>query len=270
MLNSTVRGMILGALLVSVSGIVAAQVANPTWLPCSRCLSLEQEAEATAKAKTLPFTPRDLSGVWGLGTNGFNLNQAAVPPMTPWGQAKYDAAKPGLGRRGVPLGNDPMMICDPLGHVRSYTYNYGMEFVQTPSRIFQFFEYDHVWRTIYMDGRKLPTDTDPRWYGYAVGRWDGDTLVVESAGYDERTWLDQDGHPHSDQMHVTERYRRVDAGTLQVEVTVQDPKTYTRPWVTNSTIRLNPLAELGEQFCSPSEEEAYRLQMREPAAREAR
>src|SRR5438128_1178782 len=75
-------------------------------------------------------------------------------------------------------------------------------------RVLQFFEYDHVWRTIYTDGRKLPTGVDPRWYGYAVGHWEGDTLVIESAGFDDRTWLDADGHPHSDQMRLLERYRR--------------------------------------------------------------
>src|SRR2546430_1873345 len=144
-------GSIGAALALTLSAIGPPQSARPTRLPRNPCLSREDEAAAAQKAKALTFGPRDLSGVWGLGTNGFNLNQSAMPPMTPWAQAQYTAAKPGLGRRGVPLGNDPMLICDPLGYVRSYTYNYGMEFVETPTRVFQFFEYDHVWRTIYTD-----------------------------------------------------------------------------------------------------------------------
>jgi hypothetical protein len=242
-----------------------AQGSTPSWLPCPRCLTDEETAAAAEKSKRVSFNPRDLSGLWGLGTNGFNLNQGSVPPMTPWAQARYDAAKPGLGRRGVPLGNDPMMICDPLGFPRSFTYNYGMDVVQTPTRMFQFFEYDHVWRTIYTDGRTLPENPDPRWYGYAVGKWEGDTFVVESLGYDDRTWLDQDGHPHSDEMRVTERYRRTGPDTMDVSLTIDDPTAYTKPWITNVTLRLNVGGEMGEQFCVPSEEATFKKLMRDPA-----
>lgn len=257
---------LLGAVVVlALSAIVFAQSSAPSWLPCPRCLTDEEQAAAAQKAKSQPFNPRDLSGLWGLGTNGFNLNQNAIPPMTPWAQAKYDAAKPGLGRRGVPLGNDPMLICDPLGYPRSFTYNYGMDVVQAAGRVFQFFEYDHVWRTIYTDGRALPEDPEPRWYGYAVGRWEGDTLVVESNGYDERTWLDQDGHPHSDEMRIVERYRRVSADSMEVQLTLTDPTAYTKPWITNATLRLNVGGEMGEQFCVPSEEDYYKKVIRDPA-----
>jgi hypothetical protein len=187
--------------------------------------------------------------------------------MTPWGQARYDAAKPGLGPRGVPLGNDPMMICDPLGYPRSFTYNYGMEFVEAPGRILQMFEWGHTFRTIWMDGRALPPqdEAEPRWLGYAVGRWDGDTLVIESHGYDDRSWIDQDGHPHSNQMRLVERYRRATSDTMEVTVTLTDPEAYTAPWVTKTTLRLNPLAEIGEYFCVPSDEAVFKTQMREPA-----
>ena len=245
---------------------VAVSAQAPTWRPGNRSMTSAQEKEAAAKAKTLPLKARDLSGVWGLGANGFNLDQRAVPPMTPEGKARYDAAKPGLGPRGVPLGNDPLMICDPVGYPRSFTYNYGMEFIETPGRTLQFFEWGHTWRTIWTDGRALPTEVDePRWYGYAVGRWDGDTFVVESNGYDERSWLDQDGHPHSADMHVVERYRRATSDTIEVTTTLTDSMTYSQPWVTKSTLRLNPLAEIGEYFCVPSDEEVFRKLMREPA-----
>jgi hypothetical protein len=252
--------------VVLTGALILPAVAQQTgWLPCSRCLTSQQERDAAAKAKGVPFRPRDFSGVWGLGQNGFNLDQNAVPPMTPWGQARYNAAKPGLVPRGVPLGKVPMMICDPLGYPRSFTYNYGMEFVETKGRMLQFFEWGHTWRTIWMDGRALPESPEPRWLGYAVGRWDGDTLVVESNGFDERSWLDQDGHPHSDAMRLVERYRRAGPDTMEATVTLDDPQAYTKPWVTKTTLRLNPLSEIGEYFCVPSDEEVFRKLMREPA-----
>ena len=117
----------------------------------------------------------------------------------------------------------------------------------------------------------MPTQVDePRWYGYAVGRWDGDTFVVESNGYDDRSWLDQDGHPHGSAMRVVERYRRATPDTMEVLVTLTDPETYTQPWVTKTTVRLNPNAEIGEYFCVPSDEEVFRQKMREPAGGAAR
>jgi hypothetical protein len=261
-MRTLLTAVCIGAILAL--SVVSAQ--TPTWRPGNRSLTTAQEREAATKAKAVAFKPRDLSGVWGLGANGFNLDQRAVPPMTPEGKAKYDAAKPGLGPRGVPLGNDPLMICDPVGYPRSFTYNYGMEFIETPGRTMQFFEWGHTFRAIWTDGRKLPTEVDePRWYGYAIGRWEGDTFVVESNGYDERSWLDQDGHPHSDQMRIVERYRRVTGDTMEAIITLTDPQNYTQPWVTKTILRLNPLAEIGEYFCVPSDEAIFKEKMREPA-----
>ena len=231
------------------------------WLPCPRCQTEKQQAEAAARVKGQSFNPRDLSGPWG--DNG--LAFSAAPPMTPAGQAKYDAARPGMGPRAVPLGNDPMMICDPLGYPRLLNYNYGMEFIHLPGRTLQVFEFGHTFRTIWTDGRALPVDADPTWLGYAVGRWEGDTFVVESTGFDERTWLTTQGHQHSDRMRLTERYRRSAYDTLEVSLTIDDPATYTKPWVTTGRIRLAAGSEVAEYFCVPSEEEAYRKLVREPA-----
>src|SRR5438093_6440608 len=99
-----------------------------------------------------------------------------------------------------------------------------------PGRILMFFEGQHTVREIWMDGRKLPDDPDPRWYGYSVGRWEGDTLVVETAGFNDKTWLGAQGQPHSDEMRTIERYRRVDHDTIQFNLTIDDPKTYTKTW----------------------------------------
>jgi hypothetical protein len=257
----------IGAVAILMMSSAATRGQSADWRLCPVCMTQEQNAQATEQAKKQRFDPHDISGLWGVGTLGFNLSQNTVPPMTPWGQARYDAAKPGLGRRGTPLGNDPMMICDPLGYPRWFTYNYGMEFVVTPGRVFQFFEYGHAWRTIYTDGRKLPdaNDVDPRFLGYAVGKWAGDTFVVESTGFDDRSWLDQDGHPHSQSMHLTEYYRRTGPDAMEVTVMIDDPMAYTRSWKTDITLKLNPAAEVGEYFCVPSDEETFKKKMREPA-----
>jgi len=156
------------------------------WKPCPRCQT-DAQRNAAKSDKDHPFDVHDLSGIWG--RQGIAMSND-VPPMTAWGKAKYDTAKPGMGPRAVPLGNDPMMICDPLGFPRFLNYNYGMEFGNLPGRTMQFFETYHTFRTIWTDGRSLPKDPEPRWLGYSVGKWEGDTFVVDSNGFDDRSWID--------------------------------------------------------------------------------
>jgi len=113
------------------------------------------------------------------------------------------------------------------------------------------FEYDHTVRRIYTDGRPLPKDPDPLWLGYSVGHWEGDTtFVVDTVGFNEKTWLDRLGVPHSDQLHVTERFRRVDRDHLQLEVTMQDPKALAKPWTGTLYYELRNDWDLGEISCS--------------------
>ena len=157
-----------------------------------------------------------------------------------------------------------MMHCDPLGWPRAVEYNYGMEFIMLPDRILQFFEWGGYHRTIWTDGRKLPADPpQPRWFGYNVGHWEGNTLVVESNGYEDRSWIDEDrpgrqrGIPHSDEMTIVERWTRVNYGTLNLEMTITDPKVFTKPWVSKGTTDLRPGTELGESYCVPSDSEQY-------------
>ena len=259
MRNHFVSVLIAGAAVWMMSSVVLAQ--NGSWLPCPRCQT-DAQREAVGNVADQPFDPGDLSGVWGRG--GVRLSNE-VPPMTAQGQAKFDAAKPGMGPRAVPLGNDPMMICDPLGYPRWLNYNSGMEFIHRPDRTLQFFEVYHTHRTIWTDGRGLPESPEPRWLGYSIGNWEGDTFVVESIGFDERSWLDTQGHQHSDAMKVIERYRRPSYSSLEVRLTIDDPKIYTRPWVTEATVSLSPGAEMGEYFCVPSDEALYRRTVREPA-----
>ena len=135
--------------------------------------------------------------------------------------------------------------------------------VETPGRMLQIFEYRHDWREIWLDGRPLPAleDTYPKWNGYSVGRWEGDTFVVESIGFDERSWLDKLGYPHSEEMRLEERYRRLDADTLELRMTVVDPVVYAEPFESDvKQFRLNreKSRRWDEQiYCIPAEEMTY-------------
>jgi len=226
--------------------------------------------EVPDSQKDQPFDRHSLAGIWwgrmARGTR--NSLSATPPPMTPWAQEKHDAAKPGLGPRGQPLGNDPMMICDPMGFPRILFWNnYPYEILQLPDRVIMFFDWFYTYRAIWTDGRPLPADPDPRWYGYSVGKWDGDIFVVQSNGFDDRSWLDADGHPHSDEMRLEERYRRADHNTIELTMTLTDPKAYTKPWVSEKfTLKLaDAKTEMREDVCVPSVEAKYKETIREPA-----
>lgn len=241
-------------------------------------------------AKPKPFDPHNLSGVWSMPTKrGYferhSLNDKAIkidpsvppqmgsdttpPPMTPWGKAKFDETKVSYGPRSVPpgTGNDPVSSCEPMGYPRDlWEANLRpFEFIQTPDRVLQHMQFHDVWRTVWTDGRALPKNPDPAWYGYAVGKWEGDTFVVDSAGYDDRTWIDHFGNPHSDQMRLQERYRRVDPDSLEVTMTLTDPKAYTQPWVSDKITFVNAQAAIFEEICAPSEENHFNDRIRDAA-----
>jgi hypothetical protein len=225
-----------------------------------------------APAPGPPHDPKDLQGIW-VRRGGYLGLSETPPPFTPEGKKRFDANKPSYGPRAIPpaLGNDPMGNCDPLGIPRLLLLenNPGdFEFIQIPGRVLQLFDRHHVHRIIWTDGRPLlPADADPRILGYSVGRWEGDTFVVESNAFDERTWLDHFGYPHSDEMRLTERYRRVDRDNMQLVITLTDPKIYTQPWVSETkNLRLSPLKEfVDELFCIPSQEQEFNRRLRNPA-----
>ena len=239
------------------------------WHNCPRCDNNEDRAKAWTAMKIdgHAFNPKDLSGVWGWGlgnTVDDALNTKTIPSLTEYGK-KLRAAT--MAEKGQPAhskdtsgrGSGSPINCDPYGWPRLYTYNYGFEFAMMQDKVVQFFEFDHTWRTIWTDGRKLPADPpEPHWMGWNVGHWEGNTFVIESNGYDERSWLNSSnpdgGWPHSDQMKITERYTRTSYGTLEAQMTIEDPKVFTQPWVTpKSIIKLNPANELWETFCAPSD-----------------
>ena len=231
-----------------------------------------------------PAPKRDLSGAW-VGPQNNKADPA--PPMTPAGQAVFKERR-GYGAatqlaRGGPEqqpgeSNDPFITCDPLGFPRNLLAHAissrgGMLFGSAPNRMLIAYEQQRIWREIFMDGRALPKQVDvrgapeSRYYGYSAGHWENDnTLVIETTGVDERAWLDEAGHPLSSSAHITERYTRPDQYNLQLMVTVDDPKYYTKPW---TWMRANfywmKAQEFSESFCVPSEAIEYRDSLAKPS-----
>jgi hypothetical protein len=195
-----------------------------------------------------------------------------LPSLTPEGQKKYDTEKPGYGPKAAPGGNDPILQCDPIGFPRILFFPTPLEFAEIPGRTLQFFERDHAWREIWTDGRSMPKDMDPTWYGYALGKWtDDSTFVADTAGLDDRTWMGAFGVPHSEQLRVHESHHRTDRNTIEFAITMDDPETYTKPWVGAPRIlKLQPKAEIPQYFCVWSEENSFAERIRALGAKDVK
>jgi len=202
-----------------------------------------------------PRTPDgkpDLSGLWNKVSPKYSRNIAAdlkTEEIQPWARELVEKRREDLGRdymnvQCVPLGPSYATAADSTGSEM-------MKIVQTPELIV-ILNPDLTYRQIFLDGRALESAPNPTWMGYSVGRWDGDALVVESFGFNDRTWLDHDGHPHTEALRVTERYRRRDFGHLELEVTFSDPGSYTRPWTVAVRAELAADTELIEWVCNES------------------
>ncbi len=263
-------------LSAALSQTAHAQVDEDGWGPCPRCQNNASRAAAWEEAGIDDMTEydrRDLTGVWGFnGVSAAFRNNA--PPFTPYGQELHEqtlGVMPANGRLLYTQGSEKdysLLNCNPLGNPRLYNYNYGFEFVMLEDRVLQFWELDHTWRTIWTDGRRLPEfPAVPNWLGWNIGYWEGDTFVIESTGFDDRSWIERTGaidgmpgggYPHSEEMRVVERYTRTSYGNLEADLTIHDPMVYTEPWVTpTANIVLVPGAELWEHFCVPTESDAF-------------
>lgn len=224
--------------------------------------------QQTAGSTPTQGLSHDLSGVWmpySIRMEG--IDEKARPPLTPWGQAKFDAAAPLVGPRAVAgKENNPALRCEPEAVPKSLVLPNPFEIIQIPGRMFMFFEQYHLWRTIWADGRPLPKDPDPSFLGIAVGKWEGDTFVVDTVGFNDKPWVDSYGNPRSEQMHLTERYRRLDHDTLEMQIIMDDPKAYTKTWVSPpQKFKLEPNWEVAEFFCVVDEENSYSDAVRKPA-----
>lgn len=262
MSKRVVVSIIAAAAVLTLSSVSLAQTWNSTGLSA---------VEFKAQAPGGPAPRRDLTGLWdagGAGVGGAGQapeREAARAPFTPLGEEMVRLNKPGNGPRSVPVAeiNDPLSTMgDPTGFPRLVTFELRpVQMVQTPNQVLMLYMFEKRWRVIWTDGRQLPKEPDPRWYGYSVGRWEDDyTFVVETVGMDDRTWLDNSGDPHSTDVRVEERYRRVSENTIELTVTINDPKVYTKPWMARNRLPLKRMpsnADLMEMIPSASEAAAY-------------
>jgi hypothetical protein len=199
----------------------------------------------------------DLTGVWtqyprigaaSAGEGGFTFSKGE-PPMTPWAAAKLKSTKaPHTGGYTGP-SDDTTLTCFPPGVPRIYLFNFPMEIFEVPGRVLIVYEFGHFIRQIYTDGRKHLEDANPTWMGDSIGKWEGDTLVVDTVGFNDKTWLDQVGTPHSDALHLVERIRRVAPDLLQIDFTFDDPKAFTKPWTSTKQFKLRPDWQISEYIC---------------------
>jgi len=245
-ITTTGEGMVALALIFAMGGAAAAQ-----WLS----LPLPGTARtADGKPNLNAPVPRaadgepDLSGIWNAPNYDFVQHLPPVgtePPMLPAAAALYK-------HRVETLGYDvPMTYCMPHGVPDAmFVAAHPFKIIQTPGVTILLFEEFHKYRQVFTDGRKLPVDPDPAWYGYSVGHWEAETFVVETAGFKEGSWLDNRGHPHTDALRTTERFHRTNFGTLELSVTIDDPKAYSQPWTSrNIGLVLRPDTELLEHLC---------------------
>lgn len=228
--------------------------------------------------KSGPAPKRDLSGIWDAGTleGGIQPNGAYQYPDDPEHQGRdvpYSASgkearmknRPGSGVSGqFPAAevNDPVDYCDPQGMPRNDLFELRtVEILQKTNQTVILNQYNDTWRAIWTDGRPLPQDPAPRWNGYAVGRWVDDyTFVANYVGMDPRTWLDNVGRPHSEGLKVEERWHRVNADTVELTVTIDDPTFYTQPWKALDKFVLHRLPDsydISEFICSATETAEY-------------
>jgi hypothetical protein len=199
-----------------------------------------------------PHDPHDLTGVWNprRGYGGATF-AGPGPEMTDWGRQQLKLAKASNnGDYNLTETNDPILTqCLMPGTPRIYLQPVPMQVIHTPKSVFFIFEYDHIIREAFTDGRKHPDDITPTYMGHSTGSWDGDVFVVDTVGFNEKTWLDRVGHAHSDQLHVIERFHRLDQNNLDIDITMEDPKALAKPWNVHFGFSLEPTWDILEQAC---------------------
>ena len=193
----------------------------------------------------------DLSGLWREDQSGDGPAEKAIAAIAPqpWADALSKKRKEELFK------DDMSVLCQPFGPRIGETVR---KLIQTPE-LMVILNDDLTYRQIFLDGRPLPADPNPDWMGYSIGHWDGDTLVIESAGFNDRTWLDGSGHPHSESLHVTERLHRSDFGHLEMEKTLDDPKALTKPLTVPIKLELDADTEMIEYVCAENERDRQHL-----------
>ena len=196
----------------------------------------------------------DFSGVWehlNSRSTAYYLDGIEIP-WQPWAEALFKE------RTANNQKDNPESRCLPRGLPKADAFDIH-KIIQTPGVIVVLYEYGTTYRQIFTDGRKLPDDPNPTWMGYSVGHWEGDTLVVESNGFNGKAWLSGQGNPTTDALRVTERIRRRDFGHLDIQITIDDSKAYTKPWTAELHPELIPDTELLEFVCNENEKDLPHL-----------
>ncbi len=256
-MTSFIRASVLIAVVAASPSLIAQwDVRMPAGVPMNAKGELDLNGPLPRTADGKP----DLSGVWqggnaanqGASTDGPPIagfrdiaqNIKGGLPITPIGAALLKERQAGNSK------DNPEAHCLPMGVVQFHTQGAPRKFIQTPALLVILYEASSGVRQIFTDGRALPNnDPQPWWYGYSIGKWDGDTLVVESTGFRDGGWLDIIGTPLSDAAKLTERFRRVSYGRMEIDITVDDAKLYTRPWAVRMNQRIMPDQELIEFIC---------------------
>jgi hypothetical protein len=207
--------------------------------------SLMQAQQAVPR---LPDGSPDLGGkgIW-YPRRLADVSVALEVPFLPWAKNRFEENR--AGRH-----DDTEAKCLPPGVPRLMFTPQPFEIVQEPGRIIFIYEGGaHVWRFVWMDGRSHPREPNPSWMGDSIGHWEGGTLVVDGVGFNDKTWLDDAGHPHTEQLHVIERYTRISPSAMKYQVTIDDPGAYSKPWSNSTTITFRPGEPLEEYICLEGE-----------------
>jgi hypothetical protein len=234
--------------MLTVAGLVLA-------LPLGAQTPRPEPASSSRPAPRLPDGRPDLSALWQGGGSindiAQGLPKGETIPLLPSARRIMESLQ---------SKDDPQANCLPSGVPRIAPYPWRI--VQTPTHIFFLFEGNiHSYRQIFMDGRTHPVDPDPTWYGHSIGRWDGNTLVVDTIGFNDKFWFDFKGHPHTERLHIVERYTRKDYSTLVNQVTIDDPGAYSRPFTVTFTAELAPANyELMEYICQENNQDVPHIQ----------
>jgi hypothetical protein len=238
--------LVLAASVVAIASLDAQWLKVPTpGIPRLANGRADLAAPAPRDAKGRP----SLSGLWKpvparlIGDVTTGLPSGEKLPYQPWAEKIYKERLANLAK------DDPTANCIVGGVPRSDFVPYPFKVLEMPGMVVILYEAIHSYRQIFTDGRSLPKDPSPAWFGYSVGRWDGDAFVVDSLGFNDNVWLDNAGNPATESLRVTERFVRRDFGHMDIEITIDDPKTYTRPWKVTQPLVYQPDDELIEYIC---------------------
>ena len=215
----------------------------------SLAFAAQNTSGSTAPKASNAGSPPDLSGIWVRPQDPRTIRIDPIPPMTAAAAEKYKSLMEAARHRDESrdLVDPTITSCAPQGPTRIVQQaDRPFQIVQTAREVILLYEADHWVRHVWTDGRQHPEDPEHNWMGHSIGRWDGDTLTVDTVGLNDLTWLDNNGHPHSEDLHIVERFRRPSHDTLLLSMTFEDPKVYTKPWGEEITFRLRPDVELSE------------------------